>query len=520
MDGHDRDQGVQVTLAILRRRARWILLCFVAATAVAFALSTLQARAYTATAELYFGNSQLAQAVAGLQVSSSSAGSQSTQDTNILLLQLGDVARKTAVALGHGLTPSAVAHALSVSPVGDTFIVNVTATAGSPHLAAAIANTYSAIFVNEQATANHQQYVSALATINAELAKLSAAEKAGPQGQSLQDRAQSLATLAELPSGGVQVAGTASTPRSPSAPKTKRNTILGAVFGLLLGLGLAFLLERLDQRIREPKDLERIYELPLLGVVPESAALSRLSRRDRGSGLAARDAEAFHLIRAHLRYFEVDRDLRTLLIASAASGDGKTTVARCLATAAAQMGARVLLLEADLRRPTLALQLGIDAGPGLADVLIGATSLSDATQMVDVDPVAVDPVRGRPLAVLVAGATPPPNPGALLESHAMERVLEHSRVAYDLIVIDTAPLTVVSDSFSLLRKADGIIIVGRLGVDRRDVAQRLRQTLAGGGSPVLGVIANGFKARRNASYGYGYGYSADEYTAPSASLSR
>jgi len=109
------------------------------------------------------------------------------------------------------------------------------------------------------------------------------------------------------------------------------------VLGLLLGLGVAFLLERFDRRIREPRDLEGIYGLPLLGVVPESVALSRSGKSKKGIGeaLPAGEAEAFHLIRAHLRYFNVDRELRTLLVASAGLGDGKTRVVRHLASAAA-----------------------------------------------------------------------------------------------------------------------------------------------------------------------------------------
>jgi succinoglycan biosynthesis transport protein ExoP len=131
--------------------------------------------------------------------------------------------------------------------------------------------------------------------------------------------------------------------------------------------------------------------------------------------LPASEAEAFHLIRAHLRYFNVDRELRTLLIASAAPGDGKTTVARHLAAAAARMGSRVLLLEADLRRPTLAQQLDVSSGPGVADVLIGAVSLSEATQIVGLDLPRVDGSGGRSLDVLVAGSSLPPNPGELIE---------------------------------------------------------------------------------------------------------
>ena len=187
------------------------------------------------------------------------------------------------------------------------------------------------------------------------------------------------------------------------------------MLGLLLGLGLAFLLERLDRRIREPKDLEAIYGLPLLGVVPESSALSRSARGggDAWAVLPPGESESFQLIRAHLRYFNVDRELRTLLVASAAPGDGKTTIARHLAGAAARMGSRVLLLEADLRRPTIAQQLGVQSGPGLADVLIGAVMLNEATQTIDLETPSGDGAKGRTFDVLVAGAALPPNPGEL-----------------------------------------------------------------------------------------------------------
>ena len=248
------------------------------------------------------------------------------------------------------------------------------------------------------------------------------------------------------------------------------------------------------------------------------AALSRSAKgkKDAKEALPASEAEAFHLIRAHLRYFNVDRELRTLLVASAAPGDGKTTVARHLASAAARMGSRVLLLEADLRRPTLAQQLDVQSGPGLSDVLIGAESLSEATQMIDLDSPRVEGSGGRgsggsgsggrTLDVLVAGAALPPNPGELVESHAMETLLERAKATYDLVVIDTPPLTAVSDAFPLLRKVDGVIIVGRVGRNRRDVAQRLHETLTGAGAPLLGVVANGFKSGRRGGYGYGYSY--------------
>jgi succinoglycan biosynthesis transport protein ExoP len=508
MDTEQPNLSVEQMMAILRRRGIWIIVCLVLATGAAYGVSKHQTKKYTATASLVFSNNQLNQQVAGLAAVSSNT-QLAQQNTNLKLVQLGDMATKTAALLGQELTKEKVTEALSVSAQGESNIVNVAAMATSPPLAADIANTYAEVFVKEQQNANHAYYASALKLVNKQLAALSPKEKAGTAGLALQDRAQSLGTLAELRNSSVQVAQAATVPTSPSSPKISRNVALGAILGLLLGLGVAFLLERMDRRIREPKDLEKVYGLPLLGVVPESSALSRSARRkgDARGALPPGEAEAFHLIRAHLRYFNVDRELRTLLVGSAAPGDGKTTVARHLAAAASRMGARVLLLEADLRRPTIAQQLDLPPGPGIADVLIGSVALGEAIQSVDLESPLGQGASVRALDVLVAGAALPPNPGELIESHAMERLLEQAKATYDLVVIDTPPLTAVSDAFPLLRKVDGVVIVGRVGRNRRDVAERLHETLTGAGAPLLGVIANGFKSGGRGSYGYAYDYS-------------
>jgi capsular exopolysaccharide synthesis family protein len=532
MESEQANLGLEQVLGSLRRRAPWILICFVLVAAAAYGVSKHQTKKYTATTSLVFSNNQLAQQVAGLPVASSNS-QLAQQNTNLKLVELGDMAEKTAsllagaksaTPLARGLTESKISESLSVSTEKESNIVNITVTTTSPALTAEIANTYADQFVAEQQSSNHKYYAHALKLVEKQLGALSPKQRAGTAGLALQDRAQSLGVLAELKNGNVEVAKAAKVPTSPSSPKVSRNTVLGGMLGLLLGLGIAFLLERLDRRIREPRDLEGIYGLPLLGVVPESSALARSGRAGAGTGkgtqskqLPAGEAEAFHLIRAHLRYFNVDRELRTLMVASAAPGDGKTTVARHLAAAAARVGSRVLLLEADLRRPTIAQQLDVQSGPGVSDVLIGAVTLREATQTIDLDSPSGDGGHGRMLDVLVAGVALPPNPGELIESHAMEALLEQAKSEYDLVVIDTPPLTAVSDAFPLLSKVDGVIIVGRVGKNRRDVAQRLHETLTGAGAPLLGVVANGFNARRNAPYSYDYNYSyAAEQSPPSA----
>jgi succinoglycan biosynthesis transport protein ExoP len=504
-------------LGVLRRRAAWIVLCVVLVAGVAYGLSKRQTKKYTATAALVFNNNQLGQQVAGLQALNSSGNPQNQQATDLKLVQLGDMGEKTAIVLAHAKGATPLARALtgekveadvSASVQGESNVINVSATSTSPVLAAAIANKYTAEFVYEQQNSNHAYYIAALKLVDKQLSALSSKQRLSTAGVALQDRAQSLGVLAELHNGSVEVAKAAKVPTSPSSPTTSKNTALGAVLGLLLGLGIAFLLERVDRRIREPKDLEAIYDLPLLGVVPESKALSRSARRggDAPAVLPPGEAESFQLIRAHLRYFNVDRQVHTLLVASAAPGDGKTTIARHLAAAAARVGSRVLLLEADLRRPTLAQRLDVRSGPGLADVLIGAVLLNDAIQTVDLEAPSDTSAGGRAFDVLVAGAALPPNPGELIESRAMETVLERAKSTYDLVVVDTPPLTAVSDAFPLLGKVDGVVIVGRVGRNRRDVAERLHETLAGAGAPLLGVIANGLTARRGDYGGYGYTY--------------
>src|SRR5207244_3232777 len=147
------------------------------------------------------------------------------------------------------------------------------------------------------------------------------------------------------------------TPTAASSPKPVRNTVIGLLFGIVLGVGLAVLLERIDRRLKDPKEIADSFDRPILGAVPESRAIATADQNPQR--LAPGEAEAFRMLRANLRYFNVDRQISSVLITSSSPGDGKSTVAMHLASAAAAAGARVLLMEADLRHPTLARRLGL-----------------------------------------------------------------------------------------------------------------------------------------------------------------
>jgi capsular exopolysaccharide synthesis family protein len=494
-------------LRVLRRRAPLIAMCVLITGGAAFALSKAQQKQYTATAEVLFRDAQLDQQAAGLQVVNQS-NPQPQTDTNLKLATLPRVAAETAAALDHGLTQEQVSNAVSVTQVGDTDLADVAATWTSPTFAVQVANAYAQNVITDRQRADANYYSNALQAVNLQFKALTAAQQLGVEGADLKDRANSLQILSQLQSGEVQLEQAAIPPTTPSSPKVARNTAVGLVLGLLVGLGAAFLLQRLDRRLREPSDLEDVYGVPLLGVVPESPALRRAQDSgDHAQELPPNEAEIFGLLRAHIRYFNVDRDLRTVVIVSAAPGDGKSTVARYLAMATATVGSRVLFLEADLRRPMAAKYFGVQRAPGVSEVLVGEECLESAAQRVEFASRKGTTVG---LDVLVAGGVLPPNPPQVIESQAMASLLSDARDSYDLVVIDTPPLVLLPDAFPLLRQADGVLIVSRLGENRRDVAARLQETLASVEAPVIGVIANGYKRPRGASaYGYGYSYEYD-----------
>ena len=478
------------TLRVLRQRAPVIVMCVLLTGAVAFGISKAQRKQYTATAQVLFRDAELDQEAAGLEVVNQT-NQQPETDTNLKLATLPRVATETAAALGHGLTQEQVSAAVAVGEDSDTDLASITATWTSPLFAARLANAYAQNVITDRQRADAGYYSSALRAVELQYNALTPAQRNGVEGADLEDRANSLQILSQLQSDEVQLEQVATAPTGPSAPRVIRNTALGLVLGLLIGLAAAFVLQRLDRRLREPSDLEDVYGVPLLGVVPESPALRQgQGLPDHSRELPGKEAEIFGLLRAHVRYFNVDRDLRTVVIVSAAPGDGKSTVARGLAIATATLGSRVLFLEADLRRPMAAHYFGVERGPGVSEVLVGRETLAGAAQRVEFGSrkgAAID------LDVLVAGDVLPPSPPQVIESQAMAALLAEARETYDLVVIDTPPLVLLPDAFPLLKRADGVLIVSRLGENRRDIASRLRETLASVEAPVIGVIANGYK---------------------------
>jgi capsular exopolysaccharide synthesis family protein len=492
----DLDLNFGYALAALRRRAALVVVITVVVTVATFVAVRHERKQYTATASLVFGGSSNTQVALGLVPQAQSP----QPSSDVALVQMSDTAALTARRLGGGITGRKITQMVSISAVGQTNVVTVAATSPMPAFATRVANAYAEEFVESQNAQSTAYYSHALKVVTAQLAALGKAQRASSTGLNLESRSASLSLLAEIATGGVTIGQAATLPVSPSSPRAALDTAIAFLGGLFIAIALVFILEGLDRDVREPDELASIYGVSLIGAVPIGARPGRAeATTDHAPKVPSVEPEAFNLLLAHLRYFNVDRQVKTVLVTSVAPQDGKTTVTIQLAAAAARMGERVLILDTDLRRSTVSSVLGVDSGPGLADVLIGEVTLAGAVQTVDVGP-SLGPKRGT-LDVLVAGSSTPPSPASLIDSNAMEHLLEEASEGYDRVFVDTAPVNVVADALPLLGKVDGVVVVARIGSHKRDGARRLRETLEAVETNVLGVVANGVRRREEYYYG-------------------
>jgi capsular exopolysaccharide synthesis family protein len=287
----------------------------------------------------------------------------------------------------------------------------------------------------------------------------------------------------------IQIAQMPSIPFDPTEPRTILYSAAAIVFSLMVGVGLSFALELMDTRIRTPAEVARQVGVPLLGSVPDLAEDDRLSLDTNVALVSYRSpesllAEAFRQLRTNL-LFTSDQPIKSVLITSPNPGDGKSTVAANIAIAMARSGNKVLLVEANFRRPALARLFDVPDALGLSNVLVGMNSASETIQATAVEN----------LDLLVGGATPP-SPADLLGSLAMRRFLDEQKKNYDRVIVDGAPILVVADGHLLAKIVDGVVLVLRANENTRGMAQRGTRMVLSLKAKLLGAVLNGVRATK------------------------
>ena len=285
------------------------------------------------------------------------------------------------------------------------------------------------------------------------------------------------------------IAGPAADP-APVSPRPARNLALALLLGLLVGGTIAVLRDLLDTTVKSAETLTKLADGPILGVVPFDAGARRQPLVAHGSAHTSR-AEAFRQLRTNLQFADVDHPVKVIAVTSAVPEEGKSTTAVNLALAFAESGARVLLIEGDLRRPRVADYLGIEGSAGLSNVLAGQVEVDDVLQ----------PWGDRGLRVLPSGVIPP-NPSELLGSAAMTSLIEGQRNRFDMIIIDTPPLLPVTDGAVVAVKVDGAILVIRSGRTGGPQVLRAVADLRRVDARLLGCVLNMHPAASETPYYY------------------
>jgi capsular exopolysaccharide synthesis family protein len=294
------------------------------------------------------------------------------------------------------------------------------------------------------------------------------------------------------PDARVVVEQRASIPADPVIPKTTRNISIGLALGVLLGIGLALLRDRLDNTVKDREILEEITGAGVVGSIP----LDKDRRNDPAISFdndSSAIAEAFRKLRTNLQFLAVDDPPRVIVVTSSMPSEGKTTTAINIALALAEAEHNVVLIDGDMRRPMLDKNFDLVGLVGFSTVLSGQASLSEALQK----------TRYPRLSVLTSGAVPP-NPSELLGSLAAQKVLGEMRANFDYVIVDSAPLLAVTDAAILAANSDGALIMARFGQTKCEQLAHAVKNLKDVSAPPLGAVLIMTPARRKTSYSYSY----------------
>jgi Mrp family chromosome partitioning ATPase/capsular polysaccharide biosynthesis protein len=502
-------------------RRKWIVLAAVVVVPVAaYVLASRQQPHYQSTASVATKEGNLAALVSGIPDTSYYEDPTRLAQTQIALAETPSFAQHVLDRAGiKDMSPGAVLGSTSIfaSPVADLMYFTVTDT--DSVRAGKLANAFAKQYTIFRAELDTQSYREARAGILKRAAQLKTEGDTG-DANSLLAKAQQLTTFQALNTSNAVIADTAG-PGVQISPRPKRDALFGLALGIVLGIGLAFLRDGLDLRIRGADDILRRTGLPLLARIPEPP---RKLQRDEELVMFKQptsvEAEAFRMLRTNLEFAGIDQDIRSLMITSALEKEGKSTTIANLAVVFARSGQRVALVDLDLRRPRIDKFFKLQGQPGLTNVVLGHSTLDEATAHIEISTGEHEeisrrrerangnghgyvPIEGA-LDVIPSGPIPP-DPGEFVSTAALSRLLDTLHDRYDLVLIDAPPVLRVGDALTLASKASALVVVTRLPGMKRPILNELRRVLATCPTRALGFVLTGSGGDERA-YGQGYYY--------------
>jgi polysaccharide biosynthesis transport protein len=489
--------GLRDYLQVLIRRKALVIAVVATVVGVTLVLSLLQTPKYAAEAKVV-----LREDSAGSVFDTSSgrtADPARILQTEIETFESTPVQDKVRAVLGS--TPEVSARA-----VPQTDVIAIRATSTKKAEAARVANAYAQAYIDvrrEQAVSELlsavQQVQGKVSDIQKQIDQTTDEAQKGrlrDQQSAFNEKLDQLQVDSALKQGGAELATPAKVPTSPFSPKPVRSSLLAFAVALFLGVGLAFLVEYLDDSIKGKDDLERASPgLEALGLIP---AVTSWKEREEARVVSITDpssppAEAYRTLRTAVQFLGLDREVRSIQLTSANAQEGKSTTLANLGVAFARAGKRVVLVCCDLRRPRIHEFFGLSNEKGLTSVLLGELELNAALQPTSVDR----------LVVLASGPLPP-NPSELLSSRRVHAVLTALKQDGYMVLVDSPPVLPVTDGMVLSKRVDGTLLVCVAGETTRKEVARAVELLHQVDAPLLGAVLNG--VTDEGAYGYAYQY--------------
>jgi Mrp family chromosome partitioning ATPase len=518
LDGKRRGMTLRDYAQVIVRRLWLIALIVVVATGSAYFVSVRQTKMYGATTKIMYAaplnaaNALTGQSAVDPYGQQDALQSVATAISNPVLQQrtAALVARQAPAPAHFALT--AQVESTTTTNLVDT-VVDINATGSAPRTAQIAANAYATTFIAWRKQIELAQINSALSALQAQMAAFkTTVARQSSNYLLLMQSAQALALRKATATGDFSVVVPAALPTAPYTPKPLRNAILGLAVGLFIAIGLAFLLEQFDTRLRGPDEVARILGRPIIGRIPPIRQSADKHPVVTLSDPGGHVAEAFRVLRGNLDFLALDSDMHSLAVTSSQQGEGKSVTTCNLAVAAALAGRRVILLEGDLRRPRIAEYLGLQNERGLATVVTGTHKPMEALQRVDIKGLdeahAAVPGDGvdRPPGLYVLTQGPKvPNPGEIVASHTFAHLVEAYQRHADLVIVDTPAFLAVSDAAAIAGAVDGLVFVVDPSRVKRPVLRAAAEQLQNLPTRLLGVVVLQHHGR-STSYSYGYGY--------------
>lgn len=482
-----RDPGFIRYWSTIRRHLWLIAACTVATLGAALIYVTVAPRSYTAQAQLLVNPvSQDNTALFSLPVLHSSGDPTRDVLTAAGLVTTPQVARDVISELHLNTTPSALLEKVSVTPIAQSNILSVQATAGSSAEAQQIANGFADATVASRTAVLHQALAKDIRQLQSTLASVPAAERSGPG--SVGDELDQLEGLTGASDPTLTVAAPAELPTAQASPRTTLSLLAGLLAGLLIGITAAFVRDALDPRVQREQQLRERFPLPVLARVPK-VGKRREERTLLPRQLPLTAIEQYRTLRAKLT--TGGGEAQAYLLTGSGLREGKSTSAIALAAALAHGGNDVILIEADLRNPTLATSLKLGSFGGIERVLTDEVPLHEALTEVQLD--------GAPMRILAAHRHPG---GAVdrLSVPAARQLVQAAKELADFVVIDAPPLTEVVDALPMAQVVDQVVIVARFGVTRLGKLSDVCELLADQGVTPAGLLLTGVTDASPSSY--------------------